>query len=107
MGFSQGAAALATLSLLKPSLFRGVALLAGFVPTVALDLHRQKFSTPQKLPRYFVGHGSLDETVPVSKAEEGATSLRGLGADATLSIEEVGHKVGSGTQKELEKWFAM
>lgn len=109
-GFSQGAAMVSSLSLQKPSLFKGVALLAGFIPRVVFD-QQERFVAPEirsgaaALPKYFMASGTLDDTIPIVKAERGRDSLRSLGAEVTYCTEDVGHKVGASCMRSLKDWF--
>lgn len=105
VGFSQGAALAATLSLKRPDLFRGVALLAGFLPhSVQARLAEvQQGSRPAK--RYFIAHGTSDAVVPFARAEEACEWLSARGAEVTFHSDPVGHKVGSEGIKALGAWF--
>ena len=101
LGFSQGAALLSRLILERPQSLQAVALLAGFV------LRPGDFNeTPGLLDGkpIFIGHGTLDDVVPVEKAQEGRALLEKLGANVTWSTDEVGHKLGSATMRELKDW---
>ncbi|MCB0346642.1 MAG: hypothetical protein KDD66_16120 [Bdellovibrionales bacterium] len=109
-GFSQGAAMVSTLSLRKPSMFKGVALLAGFIPRVVFD-QREVFvsadirSGQTSLPKYFMASGTQDATIPIVKAQRGRDGLRSLGAEVTYCTEDVGHKVGASCMRGLKDWF--
>lgn len=110
-GFSQGAALVATLSLCRPQLFQGVALLAGFIPSVVFSppalVYEGVLGKSEKLPKYFFAHGSKDEVIPLSLAQTAKERLEELGAEVEFSIDEVGHKVGSGGMKGLSKWMSL
>jgi len=109
-GFSQGAALVSGLSLRNPKLFRGVAMLAGFLPRVIIEA--QDFVNPAireretTLPPYFIAHGTLDQVLPIEKANFAKSALENFGARVTFHQEEVGHKVGSNGMKALKEWFA-
>jgi phospholipase/carboxylesterase len=105
VGFSQGAAALASLSLLSPGLLRRVALLSGFLPRTLLRFHREEFAAATIDTKYFIAHGTKDVIVPFSRAEEAAEELRAFGAEVLIVSEEIGHKVGSKSMGELSSWF--
>lgn len=110
MGFSQGAAVASTLSLKRPELFSGVALLAGFIPSVVF--REEGIVAPAvknktaKLPHYFFGHGSKDQVIALPMAENAAAELRGFGAEVEFFTDDVGHKVGIESLRELKTWFA-
>ncbi|MCO6431993.1 MAG: hypothetical protein J5J00_14130 [Deltaproteobacteria bacterium] len=99
IGFSQGAAVISGAMQLRPQLFRAVALLCGFSP----DLKR---SRPASLPPVFMAHGTKDDIVPFDKFESSRELLSNLGADIEVSIEDLGHKVGSKSINALKHWLA-
>ncbi len=100
IGFSQGAALL-SVALQRGRLdVAGVGLLAGFVIPVEGPL---PIVTPVSL---FVVHGSLDEIVPIERAQKGVQYLRGLGYTVHFSEDAVGHKVGVAATRELKAWVA-
>ena len=102
-GFSQGAALLASLSLLNPQLFKAVALLAGFLPSAVVEqIGREDV---EKLPACFVAHGTEDEVIPLSAAQSMAETLRSFGADVDFHSEQTAHKIGSRGMKGLGEWF--
>ena len=108
-GFSQGAGILSLLSLHRPSIFQGLALLAGFVPRVCIEenfqvdlsLIERKVSPPD----FFIAHGSEDKIIPLERAMAAKTYLESLNAEVEFHQEPVGHKVGSLSVKALGKWF--
>jgi predicted esterase len=100
-GFSQGAALLSLAAQREPALFSRVALLAGFVLKDESSTVSQ-----QKLPRFFVAHGTEDTTVSFARAEEGVAFLQQRGAEVTFISEPVGHKVGSKAMAALRTWMA-
>ena len=104
-GFSQGAALSATTSLLAPELFRGVALLAGFVPQSVL--HQQGVLAEGIRPkaRYFIAHGTEDRIIPFSRAEQARDWLLEHGAEVSFHSDAVAHKVGAASIRALGEWF--
>lgn len=109
LGFSQGAAMVASLSLLRPSLFTGVTLLAGFIPKIVHTdgqfISADAAARKARLPRYLIAHGSQDRVIPLDRAELARNFLEGLGAEVELHVDPVGHKVGSQGMKGLRAWF--
>ncbi len=109
IGFSQGAGIVSALSLKNAALFRGVALLAGFLPRVVPEsegyIDNRIAKGTVKLPKYFIAHGTLDEQVPLSKAEFAKSTLESYGAEVHFHTEAVTHKVGAGGMKALEAWM--
>lgn len=102
IGFSQGGAMALCYLLRHPDQIERVACLAGFLPASAEEgLNRQSLSGKP----VFIGHGTLDETVPITQAQSAAIVLRSLGAEVLLCQDEVGHKLGSECYKSLEAFF--
>ena len=99
LGFSQGSVLLSAVSFLGLVGFDAIAILAGFVylPSDANGL--------KKLPDVFVAHGSVDETIPVSKARDGVDALKKIGVSVEYVEEPVGHKVGVQGTRALKQWL--
>ena len=108
IGFSQGGALLSSLSLRRPELFAGVALLASFVPkTMFTD---EELISPavkagkEKLPPYLFANGTQDQIVTIDKAHASAEGLRSLGASVEFFEDDVGHKIGTSGLRGLGEW---
>jgi predicted esterase len=99
LGFSQGSVLLSAVTFLGLVAFDAIAILAGFVylPSDSTSL--------KKLPDVFVAHGSLDETIPVLKAQSGVEALRKFGVRVEYVEEPVGHKVGIQGTRALKRWL--
>ena len=107
-GFSQGSAVISTLSLMRPGMFRGVAILSGFVPrrvfaedSFVNECYKENSSL---LPKYFIAHGTKDEVVPILRANVAKRELEALGAQVELHTDDVGHKVSSAGIRALQAW---
>lgn len=102
IGFSQGGALLSAMSVCRATPFSGVALLASFLPSAALEA----FSPERGIAcrNFFIGHGSRDEVVPLERAEWSRKELEKLGGQVTFAIDDVGHKAGSGVVRDLSSW---
>ena len=98
IGFSQGAAILSYVMQQAPSLFNGIALLAGFV----LEVRDRELVGP--FPPVFMAHGIKDETVTIDKARNGRDYLQKLGCDVTFVEDDVGHKVGTKGMGGVRGW---
>ena len=97
-GFSQGAALLSLLIQEKPELFNSVALLAGFVVQ----------STPLESARkaeVFMAHGTKDAIVDIKLSQKGVDFLQQSGFNVEYHTEEIGHKIGAKSMRELSTWF--
>ncbi|MBL7663167.1 hypothetical protein JNK13_10500 [bacterium] len=104
MGFSQGAGIISTLSLKRPELFSGVALLAGFVPRVVVQRNAFVSTTTTPRPNYFIFHGTEDQMVPIKRAEQARDFLIGLGCAVEYHTDAVKHKVSASGIKALKCW---
>lgn len=108
-GFSQGSALISMLSLRRPELFCGVAILGGFIPkktfTTEGMVAPEVAAKAARLPEYFIFHGTTDQIIPFSRAEETAEQLRSFGADVTFAHDDVGHKVSSSGIRALTEWI--
>jgi len=103
VGFSQGGTLAYSLALLHPERVAKVAGLASFLPERC-----QEVITKQPLAGtpIFVGHGTLDELVPVEMAHQAVEGLRQAGAQVSYCETEVGHKLGADCFNALEAFFS-
>jgi phospholipase/carboxylesterase len=102
MGFSQGAALLSILALLRPERVRRLGLLAGFVPQGAEPLAE---SRPLQGKPLFVAHGTLDDLVPIDVARASVDVLATAGANVTYCEDDVGHKLSAKCMRALQTYF--
>ena len=105
VGFSQGGALLSSLSLLEPGLFRGVAILSGFVPRAVVPLLPPGAAAGKNPARYFVVHGTKDQVIAPEHAKLTEQILREQGYEVQLYLDEAAHKVSAYGMKALENWF--
>ncbi len=97
-GFSQGGATLSYAIQQFPDWLSGLAILAGFVV-------RQGACLAETFPSILIAHGSEDETVPLTKAKEGADYFQQRGAQVRFVEDAVGHKVGVEGTRALKDWL--
>jgi phospholipase/carboxylesterase len=102
LGFSQGSALSYAFTWLYPQRVRKLAALAGFMPAGVETLAQRE---PLVGRRIFVAHGSKDETVPLHKAQESARILEQAGAEVSLCVDDVGHKISLDCFKGLGQYF--
>ncbi len=102
MGFSQGAAMVNLIGLYYPQRVRKMAILAGFVPSGAEELVRQK---PLAGKQIFVAHGAQDQMIPLDRARASIALLEQAGARVIYCEDDVGHKVGAGCKRALEAYL--
>jgi len=101
MGFSQGAAMSFALASYFPNRVQRVAALAGFLP--ALDpAHNLGHLSGTK---FFIAHGSRDDTIPVMMAQQAAQTLQSAGAQVMYCESDSGHKLSLTCLKGLETFL--
>lgn len=91
-GFSQGAAAAFVYSMIHHTWVSKLSMLSGFIPDDSEGFIAESSISKIKI---FIGHGSQDQVVPVSRAQEAAQMLRKKGYLPRLCITDVGHRLGS------------
>jgi len=101
IGFSQGAAVCTVLSVLYPETFTKTALLAGFLPDNPPLIDGQHLVNSD----FYIAHGKQDQTVEFQKAVDLQNYLNHAGANTTLCVEELGHKVGRQCMQNLKTFF--
>ena len=97
VGFSQGSALAFLLAERQSMCPAAVVSLAGYLPGGDL-------AQLNGLP-VFWGHGSQDQTIPVSRARLDVQRLEDLGAEVRYCEAEVGHKVGVECMRGLKGWL--
>jgi phospholipase/carboxylesterase len=100
VGFSQGAAFSSAYTLSYPEQVKKLALLSGFVPEGVSPSDADLVGK-----RIFIGHGSLDETVPVEKAQDASLLFQAMGAEVDMCITEVGHRLGADCFKGFSRFY--
>jgi phospholipase/carboxylesterase len=101
VGFSQGAAISAVLSILVPEIFFKVALLSGFLPSKAPPLEPEALSSNN----YYIAHGTQDTLVEFEKAIKLKNYLEEYNATTKFCQEDLGHKIGAACLKNLKLYF--
>ncbi len=104
-GFSQGSGVLSTLSLLRPELFRGVAILSGFIPKAVMESGASLPGGASPATKYLVCHGTNDQIIPFSRAEETVVWLKARGLETGFHSDPVAHKVGTQGLRTLTAWY--
>jgi len=102
IGFSQGAAMCAVLSLLYPDSFNKIAILAGFLP----KNHPEELIENLEPIHYYIAHGKDDQLVSFDKSIELRDFLLMRNANVQFCEEDIGHKVGKNCLKNLKNFFA-
>lgn len=102
MGFSQGAALAYVLAILFPDQIRKTAILAGFLPKNAASYMQSDFLHNKK---FFISHGTKDEIIPYSTAEEAKSYLLSAGANVEFCSANTGHKLSAECTNRLQNFF--
>jgi len=101
IGFSQGAAMCAVLSLLYPDSFNKIAILAGFLPKDQPEEITENLEPIQ----YYIAHGKEDQLVSFHKSIELRDFLLQRKAKVQFCEEDIGHKVGKNCLRNLKNFF--
>lgn len=102
IGFSQGAAMSLVYSSVHKDKIAKLGLLSGFIPEGSEGYLPKQGNFPFQV---FIGHGSKDEIVPVSKATEAEKLFAGKGYSPQICISDVGHRLGSDCFKALTNFL--
>jgi phospholipase/carboxylesterase len=93
VGFSQGGAMAYLLSAIIPDEIKSIFSIAGFLPQGTIE-RLQKLE--RRSHQFFILHGARDKLVPVEIAIQDEASLRSIGYQTHLCIDEnSGHKLGA------------
>ena len=99
LGFSQGAiTSLATL-VERPTAYRWVVALNGYLA----ESHEPKADNAERKP-VFIGCGSTDQVIPPQRAERAAEALRAGGADVRFEAYPVGHGTTPAEVSDITAW---
>ena len=79
LGFSQGAMLSQGVALTQPKLLRGTIALSGFIMEEAIKPNMASAEDIKKLD-FFIGHGSVDDVVPVEQDRKSKLFLETIGA---------------------------
>jgi phospholipase/carboxylesterase len=100
VGFSQGAALAGAYLLAYTERVKRLAMLSGFLPAGVSPSDADLAGVD-----IFIGHGSLDETVPEEKAQEANLIFQAAGGNVRYCLTEVGHKLGSECFRAFNRFF--
>ncbi len=103
VGFSQGAALVASMTLLHPDRVERAGMLAGFIPQGAEMLAQ---AHPLRGKPFFVAHGTQDPRVPVEHARAAVQVLEDAGAQVTYCEDDVAHKLSLKCLRALESFLS-
>lgn len=103
MGFSLGAVMAYALSFLVPEKIGKVAAIAGFIPQ---PWQRELEDVDLNGRSYFIAHGTQDEIIPLARAQQAESLLKGKGAEVQFCSAETGHKLGANCFNGLGEYFS-
>lgn len=103
IGFSQGGAMAAALTLFYPQKVVRLGVLAGFVPAVSEQMIQ---SQPLQGKSVFWAHGTLDDLVPIEMGRAGVQTLQTCGAQVEYVESEIAHKLSAEGLRRLEQYLA-
>jgi phospholipase/carboxylesterase len=102
VGFSQGGALVCALGVLHGDRLKKMGVLAGFAPEGIHNLLKPGMLGGKK---YFIAHGTLDETVPISMARRTVELLESAGAEIDYCESETGHRINAECLKSLRNFL--
>jgi phospholipase/carboxylesterase len=103
-GFSQGAAMVLHTGLRYPLGLAGLVCLSGYLP-LHTRLSAEASEANRRTP-IFMGHGELDQVVPVTLARRSAQELKGMGYTVTLKTYLMPHSVVDDELADIRAFLA-
>lgn len=103
LGFSQGATMALTLMLASPARYAGALAFGGrLLPQVSVALATRTALRDRHL---FVGHGLLDDVVPVARARSARSFLLDAGFDLDYREYSTGHEISGAALRDSATWI--
>jgi phospholipase/carboxylesterase len=102
-GFSQGAIMSGWVTLTRPDLVAGAALMSGRIP----DEARAQIATPEQLAGkpFLVVHGLFDQVLPIHYGRASRDLLQGLPVELTYREYPMGHEVSAQSLADVSAWL--
>ncbi len=100
-GFSQGAMMALEVGLARPGLITGIISCSGWMNTYALD-DLNDIDIQQEL---FIGHGSLDDIVPIEKSIETVEKLSSKGYSTKFQEYDIAHEISHVEISDISAWL--
>lgn len=102
-GFSQGANMALSLVLTQPEKVLAAGCFSGrFMEEYKPQMNRKDFLQSKWV---FIAHGTKDQMLPITYAEESAAILKELGLVITLSTDEVAHSISNKHLADFIRWL--
>jgi phospholipase/carboxylesterase len=101
-GFSQGGILSASVALSSPASVAGFGILSGrILPELAPHIAHKDQLKPL---RAFIGHGELDNKLPVAWAQRSEQILTDLGVSYTARRYPIGHEISAAMHADFVAW---
>jgi len=102
VGFSQGAAMAYVYTGANTHKVKRLAFLSGFIPD-----GNEGFVNPEEFNslELFIGHGELDDVVPVKRARDIGEQFEGFCKSLVFCVSKVGHRLGSDCFNAFQKFM--
>ena len=104
LGFSQGAMLSQGVALTRPDLLKGTIALSGFIMEEPLKPHMASKEEIKKL-QFFIGHGSMDDVVPVAQDRKSRLFLEDIGASLSYNEYPVAHGILPQELADIVQWI--
>lgn len=102
-GFSQGCAMALLTGIRHPSRLAGIAGLSGYLPLAAASAAERTAANAQT--PIFLGHGRLDNVVPVERGRASRDALQAIGHPVEWHEYPIAHSVCMQEIADLERWL--
>ena len=102
MGFSQGGGMTYQIGLGKPEIFPGLAVLSSTMPEPAV---LDGLLPPQRTQAIFIAHGTSDEVVPMTRAQDALAFLEERGYQPVYKEYPIKHEITQEVLDDLASWI--
>ncbi len=104
LGFSQGAMLSQGVAMTSPKLLKGTIALSGFIMQEAIKDNIAPIEDIKKL-NFFIGHGSVDDVVPVEQDRKSKVFLEQMGAKLSYNEYPVAHGILPEELTDIVNWI--
>jgi phospholipase/carboxylesterase len=103
-GFSQGGGISLHYGLPRPEIFRGIAVLSGFLRNV--EELEARLPSPQREQRVFIAHGLYDQTISIDSGGRATKAfLENQGYAVVYNEYDMGHEISRAEVRDLNAWL--
>ena len=102
-GNSQGAVLTQSVALTSPDSIKAVVALSGYIKMGSI----KNIDTPNNIQKldFFIGHGSLDQQVPIDLDRISKDYLESIGAKLEYHEYPIGHTISNDELKDVVNWI--